>query len=85
MGPMARKLCEWLESWPSLGKNSIFAAIWKILPSTVLWELWKERNRRVFDGRAENCERFLTRLGRAISELVSNAASNVNLAKTPFS
>ncbi|XP_059064684.1 uncharacterized protein LOC131069894 [Cryptomeria japonica] len=56
MDPMAGKLCEWLESWPSLGKNSIFAAIWKILPSTVLCELWKERNQRVFDGRAENCQ-----------------------------
>lgn len=39
----------------------------------------------MFDGRAENCERFLTRTERAISELVTNVASNVNLAKTPFS
>lgn len=57
-GPMIGNLSEWLESWPVLGKPSIFAAIWKILPSTILWELWKERNRRVFEGKAENRKRF---------------------------
>ncbi|XP_057839274.1 uncharacterized protein LOC131049246 [Cryptomeria japonica] len=83
-GPMAGNLCDWLDSWLVSGKPSTFATVWKILPSIVLWELWKERNRRVFEGKAENRQRFLIRLERAISELVSNAASHVNLAKVPF-
>lgn len=38
----------------------------------------------MFEGKAENRKHFLIRLERAISELVSNAASHVNLAKVPF-
>ncbi|XP_059067838.1 uncharacterized protein LOC131858570 [Cryptomeria japonica] len=56
----------------------------RLLEGTDVWEVWKERNRRLFEDKAETLERFLIKLERAISELVTNAASQVNLAKTPF-
>ncbi|XP_059076545.1 uncharacterized protein LOC131875863 [Cryptomeria japonica] len=33
---------DWLESWSVLNNSSTFAAIWKVMPSTVMWDVWKE-------------------------------------------
>lgn len=54
------------------------------MPSIVMWEVWKEWNHQLFEDKIEPMEQFLIRLERAILELVSNAASQVNLVKTPF-
>ena len=32
-------------------KNAILDRIWKLFPSFVLWEVWKERNQRIFRGK----------------------------------
>lgn len=83
-GPLIGKLRKWLDSWPALHKSSTFATIWKVMPSTIMWEVWKEQNRRLFEDKSEPMERFLIKLERAISKLVSNTTSQVNMAKTPF-
>ncbi|XP_059076619.1 uncharacterized protein LOC131875913 [Cryptomeria japonica] len=83
-GSLAGKLCDWLDSWPTLHNSSTFAAIWKVMPSTIMWEVWKEQNRRLFEDKSEPMECFLIKLERVISELVSNATSQVKMAKTPF-
>ena len=37
-------------------KNRILHRIWKILPGFVVWEIWKERNNRIFEGRTRKPE-----------------------------
>ncbi|XP_057857115.1 uncharacterized protein LOC131066376 [Cryptomeria japonica] len=60
-GSLAGNLRDWLESWSALYKSSTFAAIWKVMPSTVMWEVWKERNQRLFEDKIEPMEHFLIR------------------------
>ena len=37
-------------SWPRVGRRNVFEYIWKVSPSIVIWEVRKERNRRIFLG-----------------------------------
>lgn len=37
-----------LKAWLVLYKDNLFKDIWIVAPSIVVWELWKERNRRIF-------------------------------------
>lgn len=83
--PLSNRLWDWLEAWPTGYNSWTFVTIWKDIPSTTLWELWKERNRRLFHEKVEKKERFLQRVEKAISEVVSNAAAKVNPQKVPFS
>lgn len=53
-------------------------------PSLVVWEIWKERNRRIFQEKEESSASLLSRVERAITESVSATARNHNLAKHPY-
>lgn len=82
--PTAVQIERLVSVMPRNSYKSTFAAIWVVIPSTVVWEIRKERNRQTFQDKQEDWNRFSQRLERAISELVSNAASLVNVAKVPF-
>ena len=50
-----------VESWPEKEfQNSILNRIWELLPSFVVWETWKERNSRIFEGRTRKPEEAWT-------------------------
>ena len=39
------------KTWTSkVFKNGILHRIWEVLPGFVVWEIWKERNNRIFEG-----------------------------------
>ncbi|KAF5180956.1 hypothetical protein FRX31_029452 [Thalictrum thalictroides] len=40
---------DFLCKWPSLNNRGLSAAIWDIIPYTVIWILWRTRNTIVFD------------------------------------
>lgn len=46
--PRPQELADWFVSWPSNRKQDFFGCIWQIAPSIIIWEIWKERNRRIF-------------------------------------
>jgi hypothetical protein len=42
-----------LEHWDSISfSNPILKRIWQLLPGFSLWQIWKERNRRIFHSKA---------------------------------
>jgi hypothetical protein len=51
---MPRRVVDLYTSWWSTG-SSVSAAVWKMIPSYLLWGLWREMNDRNF----EDCERTL--------------------------
>ena len=48
--------------------NNILNRIWELFPNFVLWETWKERNTRIFEGRARKPEEAWTRIYAHIKE-----------------
>lgn len=47
--PFPRGIDEWFQIWPKARKKVLFGNIYNILPSLIIWEIWKERNRRIFE------------------------------------
>ena len=39
---------------PNVFRNVILNRIWELFPGFVVWEIWKERNRRIFEGKAQS-------------------------------
>ena len=64
-------------SWPTYLVYRVYSKVWKICPSIVIWEIWKERNRRIFKSKEQNIDRFLVKLEASIVEVL-----NASLRKT---
>lgn len=47
-GPWQNTVKGVFEGWPRPSGTSLFSSVWVVSPSIVIWELWKERNRRIF-------------------------------------
>ena len=47
-GPWSPSLKDFFISWLRGGRRNLFEYIWKVSPLIVIWEVWKERNRRIF-------------------------------------
>ncbi|XP_059078162.1 uncharacterized protein LOC131876716 [Cryptomeria japonica] len=71
-------------SWRIPCQKSVLSSLWLVAPSLVVWEIWKERNVRIFQEKVESEESLCARVERAIAEVVSVAARNYNLAKHSF-
>lgn len=82
--PMMVDIKSWLQSWVTYFPKSVYSSIWCIAPSAVLWEIWKERNKRIFQGGEESNLCLWSRIERYISELVSSATNRVNINKHPY-
>jgi len=38
-----------LNCWKFLGHEHPGEAIWKVIPAFLMWSIWRERNRRIFE------------------------------------
>ncbi|XP_059075157.1 uncharacterized protein LOC131875143 [Cryptomeria japonica] len=83
-GPLPNSLKDMFDSWPRLNKKSKFSSIWNICPSLVIWEIWKERNRRIFQDKAEDVRRLFIRLDQAIEETLGAGTFQMNSTRNPF-
>ncbi|XP_059070479.1 uncharacterized protein LOC131860126 [Cryptomeria japonica] len=83
--PLPNSVFELLSSWNIQSHISVFSSVWLVAPSLVVWEIWKERNRRIFQEKEESSASLLSRVEREISESVSAAARNHSLTKYPYS
>lgn len=61
------------------------SSVWVVSPSIVIWEIWKERNRRIFLDKKESLKRLLCRIDHSIEEVVGVAASQLQFQRIPFS
>jgi hypothetical protein len=43
-----------LHCWKFLGHGYPREAIWKVIPALLMWSIWRERNRRIFEDSESN-------------------------------
>jgi hypothetical protein len=42
-------ICATINNWnESYRKNEVVNLCWNLMPGMIIWEIWKERNRRIF-------------------------------------
>lgn len=46
--PLQSSLVVVFDSWPKLYSNAFFGIIWEVAPPILVWNLWWERNIRIF-------------------------------------
>jgi hypothetical protein len=65
-------LRETIEDWRSSTFHSpILNRIWQFLPGFILWKIWKERNRRIFNSVTRNWQDVWTTIHTNINETIS--------------
>eukprot|EP00253_Pinus_taeda_P026927 PITA_26927 len=61
-----------LRSWPQQPyQSNILNILWQIIPGTVMWNIWKERNWKVFKDQALNLEQIWTIIKQNLQETLS--------------
>ncbi|WMV46113.1 hypothetical protein MTR67_039498 [Solanum verrucosum] len=67
---MPRKVTEALYSWEETGALAKDRTRWRIIPASIWWAIWKERNSRCFEG----IENSVQDIDRLLDLLVEEAA-----------
>ena len=70
--PSPKSFQDFILSWPTHLEYGIYSKLWNIGPSIIVWELWKERNKQVFQDKALSLERFLLKLEGAVVEVLNS-------------
>ena len=65
-------------------KINMLECVWRVIPSIVIWEVWKERNMRFFQEISEPVEKLLRRIDHSIEEVVSAAVFRKEQRKCGF-
>lgn len=60
---------QWI-TWDSPFKSKTLASIWKMIPPVDFQNIWKERNRRNFEGKETNRVILVTKIRKDISEIL---------------
>lgn len=66
---MENDLITFFSSWPLLFTSSFYACIWIISPSILLWNIWLERNNRIFRNTSSSLPEVLIKIELSISEV----------------
>ena len=63
-----------IENWPRKPyKNEILNRMWELFPGFLMWEVWKERNQRIFEGKYKREEDLFNRVKAHIKETLRNS------------
>lgn len=68
-------ILSFFKSWPRLYANSFWSDLWIVAPSMVLWKIWRERNRWVFQGLERTTEELLNCIEQGITEVLNARAT----------
>ncbi len=83
-GPLNNNLQHHLQAWPLAPMKFTLHFVQNLSPSILIWEIWKERNGRIFQEKLETLERLLLRINQAIQEITSATVSKFVTSITPF-
>lgn len=72
------------KSWSFLKKKSMYLCIWLIIPSILIWEIWKAWNKRVLQSKEINISSFQNKVETTIVEIVNNKVLRLNPQKVEF-
>jgi hypothetical protein len=48
---MPSNIVELLQCWKTQGRGKSKEAIWKVIPTLLMWSIWREINRHIFEDR----------------------------------
>lgn len=60
------------KSWPMMNKTCLYRGMLIIIPSIILWQLWKERNQRIFQRKKLAWESFINKVEVDIVEVMNS-------------
>eukprot|EP00253_Pinus_taeda_P029276 PITA_29276 len=61
-----------LRNWPQKPyQSNILNSLWKIIPGIVMWNLWKERNRRIFKNQSMDGQQVWKIINKNVQETLS--------------
>ncbi|XP_059066468.1 uncharacterized protein LOC131857768 [Cryptomeria japonica] len=59
------------QSWPIPTKESTLSLIMELSPSSLVWEIWKERNHKLFDNKSRRIETILNSIAMIIVDSIN--------------
>lgn len=68
--PLPNTLWDMFQDQPTPSNHSFYSCIWKCIPSLVIWDIWWERNKRIFQNQPSTVESVLSALEVAVGEVV---------------
>ncbi|XP_059070813.1 uncharacterized protein LOC131860417 [Cryptomeria japonica] len=83
-GPFPAGLNNWFLHWPKSVGKAVFSDLLFILPSLLIWEIWKERNRRIFQGKDMGPQSLCAKIENHLTEPLNVAAQSKTLKKKLF-
>ena len=83
--PFPRSFSDLIWSWPTNWGKSVYSKLWNISPSILIWELWKERNRRIFRNSELKAEHLVSKIEVSIVETINSYLTKVSLEEGSFS
>ena len=75
--PLPKSLSDLLRSWPTTMVKGVYNKLWNISPSIVMWEIWKERNRRIFCNLEFKSKVLITKIEASIVETSNSYLRNI--------
>ena len=83
--PLPRTFSELLKGWPVNRIKGIYRKLWNICPTIMSWEIWKERNRRIFQNMEMKPENLLLKIEASIVEVTNSHLRKVQKEEGSFS
>ena len=63
---------ETITIWPpKIFKNAILNRLWELFPGFLVWEIWKERNRHIFEGKSRPPDKVWLNIESHLKETLS--------------
>lgn len=76
---------DFLKGWPSNLCKGTYSKLWNIFPSILIWEVWKERKRRIFSNIEMKAEEITLKIEASIIEIVNSYLRKTKMEEGSFS
>lgn len=70
--PLPKSFNDLLSGWPKTNNRGIYSKIWNICPAIISWEIWKERNRRIFKDQEMLASSLVLKIEASITETLNS-------------
>ena len=83
--PFPRDFKTFIMNWPNNICKGIYNKLWNISPSIIAWEIWKERNRRIFNNAEMEVNSLITKIEASIVENMNSFLRKSRFTEGSFS